>query len=491
MHRPGLSKTRIGQFEQCPKRLWLSVYHPELGQDSASVHASFASGHHVGAIACSLYPDGIMVEASGGMKAAAEQTSDLLKTGWDRPIFEGTFVRDDVLVRVDLMLPSDAGWHIAEVKSTTSAKAYQLADLATQLWVARECKVDIAAASIRHLDRNFTLATSGDYAGLFSDHFVGAEIEELIESRAGIVADAHAILAGPEPDQPMGTHCNEPFTCAFQVYCGRDLPPPPEWPAMLLPDITGKNVARSWAAKGIDDLTQIPANEMPNTKLRRVHDATLSGIPWHDRDAIVAETAEWAFPRTFLDFETIGLAVPRWIGTRPWQGVPFQFSAHIEADHGSISHHEFLSIDGSDPRRGCAEALSALPTGKGAIIAWNASFERGCLTGLATQFPDLAPVLYDMAGRLVDLLPVVRRHYYHRDMRGSWSIKAVLPTIAANLAYDGLADVRSGSDAQAGYAEAVAPETYPERRAAIHVALLEYCRRDTEAMMVVLDRLTR
>lgn len=43
-----------------------------------------------------------------------------------------------------------------------------------------------------------------------------------------------------------------------------------------------------------------------------------------------------------------------------------------------------------------------------------------------------------MAARTVDLLPVARRHWYHRDQRGSWSIKAVPPAIAADLGYDGL-----------------------------------------------------
>jgi len=36
---------------------------------------------------------------------------------------------------------------------------------------------------------------------------------------------------------------------------------------------------------------------------------------------------------------------------------------------------------------------------------------------------------------LVDLLPVTRAAYYHRDMRGSWSIKSVMPTIDAKLGY--------------------------------------------------------
>ena len=31
MHRFGLSKSKIAAFEQCPKRLWLSVHRPDLG----------------------------------------------------------------------------------------------------------------------------------------------------------------------------------------------------------------------------------------------------------------------------------------------------------------------------------------------------------------------------------------------------------------------------------------------------------------------------
>ena len=154
-----------------------------------------------------------------------------------------------------------------------------------------------------------------------------------------------------------------------------------------------------------------------------------------------------------------------------------------------MAHHEFLSINGHDPRRPCAEALVALPS-SGAVIAWNASFERKCLTVFAAQMPDLVSALMNIADRLVDLLPVARRHYYHRDMRGSWSIKAVLPTLGAN-GCDALSEVKSGTDAQAGYLEAIAPETTDNRREALRQSLQAYCARDTEAMMIVLERLTQ
>ena len=205
--------------------------------------------------------------------------------------------------------------------------------------------------------------------------------------------------------------------------------------------------------------------------------------------AIRAATAGWAWPRTFLDFETIAPAIPRWVGTGPFQQVPFQFSAHVESADGALDHIEFLSIDGSDPRRACAEALAGLPA-EGAVVAWNMSFERSCLLGLARHCPDLAPALESLAARLVDLLPLARRHYYHRDMRGSWSIKAVLPTLA-DIGYADLVEVKSGTDAQAGWLEATDPAASAERREALRMALLDYCRRDTEAMILVLAALTR
>lgn len=485
--RTGLSKSRIALFEQCPKRLWLSVHRPELADETRATMTSFAVGHEVGALACRLLPDGHMIEADRGLTAAIAETSTLLSSGWDRPVFEATFVHEDVLVRVDLMIPSEGGWQVAEVKSTTGARAYHLADLATQLWVMRGNDVPIASAAIRHLDRTFVLKREGDYHGLFADAYVDDLVEPVIAGRAAVVAGANATLAGDEPVREPGAHCDDPFACSFKAYCGRDLPAAPEWPVSLLPDAAGKKIAREYAGRGIEDLLVVPADAMSNDRLRRVHAATLTGEVWHDAEAIRVETDNWARPRLYLDFETIQFAIPRWIGTRPFEQLPFQFSAHIEQADGSLEHREFMSIDGQDPRRNLAEALVALPT-TGAVIAWNASFERGCLIGLAGQFPDLAEGLTSLAGRLVDLLPVARRHYYHRDQRGSWSIKAVLQTIAPELGYEGL-DVHSGTDAQAAYLEAIRPETSMARKAELRDGLLAYCERDTLAMKVILARL--
>lgn len=118
--RFGLSKSKITMFEQCPKRLWLSVHRPDLAEQDEGAEARFAIGHEVGGVACALLPDGVMVEAEPDLAAALATTQDLFDGGYDRPIFEATLQHDGVLVRIDVLEPDGAGgWRMAEVKSST------------------------------------------------------------------------------------------------------------------------------------------------------------------------------------------------------------------------------------------------------------------------------------------------------------------------------------------------------------------------------------
>ena len=486
--RSRLSKSRIAIFEQCAKRLWLSIHNPELAHDRAATIRSFHVGHQVGAAACALYPDGIMIDADKGLADGAQATAEALRSEDRRPLFEATFIHQGVVVRVDLLLPEADGWHVVEVKSTTRAKPYQRADLATQLWVLQGCGVPVSRASIRIIDTSFVLQTPGDYRGLFIDVAADETAALLVENREAIVAAATDTMAGEEPEITIGAHCSDPFHCPFDAYCRRDLPPAPQWPTSLLPGSAGKMLATQLASVGVDDLMNVDAAAVTRPLLQRVHQATLSGIAYHDTRSIFDETSSWACPRTFLDFESIAFAVPRWRGTRPYQQVPFQFSAHIDRGTGELEHAAFLSTDGEDPRGACAAALVMLPS-EGAVIAWNAAFERTCLLHLAQHAPEHADALQALAARLVDLLPVARRHYYHRDMLGSWSIKAVLPTLAPELDYKTLDGAQSGLEAQELYLEALDPGTSAARHAIIRRALLNYCERDTLALVVLLERL--
>ena len=71
--RFGLSKSKITMFEQCPKRLWLSVHRREMAEQDDGAEARFATGHEVGAIACALLQGGVMIKAEPDLAAARLQ----------------------------------------------------------------------------------------------------------------------------------------------------------------------------------------------------------------------------------------------------------------------------------------------------------------------------------------------------------------------------------------------------------------------------------
>ncbi len=487
--KAGLSKSRIAAFEQCAKRLWLGTYRRELAEDDPGARVRFAVGNEVGRIARDLSVGGILVDAQPDLAAALAQTSQLLADGHRAPIYEATFQHDGILIQADVIEPlEDGSWHLAEVKSSASAKDTQISDVATQVWIMREAGLPLATAAVRHIDSSFVLTAPGDYSGLLKDTDATLRIQPLIARRPEIVERARAVLEGPEPDRAMGSHCDEPHACEFKSHCRRNQPEGPKWPISLLPN-TGKRLASEWAGEGIEDLLALEEADLLNPLHQRILQATKSGQPFHDVEAINRAVAGWQYPLHFLDFETIGPAIPRWIGTRPFQTIPFQFSCHTETTSGELLHAEYLSTDGSDPRRALAEALVGTllhdDARAGTIVAYNASFERGCVRGLAEAFPDLATALRDIEGRIVDLLPITRKHFYHPDQRGSWSIKRVVAALLPAMSYAEL-EVGDGNAAQLAWLDIVDPSTPAERRQMLHDALRTYCERDTLAMVELL-----
>ncbi len=105
------------------------------------------------------------------------------------------------------------------------------------------------------------------------------------------------------------------------------------------------------------------------------------------------------------------------------------------------------------------------------------------IQGLAEMFPDLEDGLQRVIDRLVDLHPITKAHYYHPAMKGSWSLKAVLPTVAPDLDYGALGEVQEGMAAGRAYFEIIDKKTNPKRRQELITSLTEYCKLDTLAMV--------
>ena len=237
-------------------------------------------------------------------------------------------------------------------------------------------------------------------------------------------------------------------------------------------------------AMGFEDLMLVPADQLSSDLHLRIHRATVTGEAYFDARATTALRA-YRYPVSHLDFETMGLAVPEIVGTRPYEQVPFQFSVHVEESATQVRHAELLQIDDFGDFESMARSLLAALPDSGAVCAYNASFEARVLRFLADRLPALGDALRDIEARLVDLLPIAREAYYHRDMKGSWSIKDVLPTIAPELDYGNLPHVQEGDGAQLAFMKLREGKTAQARRTELRHALLEYCKRDTYALVVL------
>lgn len=483
-----LSKSKLIAHRQCPKRVWLEVHRPDLREDSAQAQARFDSGHQVGDIARRLYdPKGsgaLLDPQKDGFDSAFARTRELLES--PQPIFEAGFRTEEALAFADVMLPVKKGgkltWKMVEVKSSTSVKDYHLDDAAIQVFIARATGVTLASASVACIDSDWVYPGGSDYSGLLretdvTDQAVGREAEV-----RGWIAEAQRVAASSrEPTVKMGKQCGAPFECGFSAYC-QGLVPEAKHPISQLPGRLGKALQALIDAEDLADLRDVP-DDLLNDKQLRVKKAALSGKPFFNRKAAAQALVQHKLPAYFMDFETIQFAVPIWRGTRPYQQIPFQFSVHRLSRTGKLEHQSFLDLSGEDPSLKFAKALLAACGERGPIFAYNAGFEKSRILELAKRFPRLAAALKAMTERVVDLLPVAREHYYHPEQQGSWSIKAVLPSLCPDLDYALLDGVQNGGMAMEAYAEALAATTTPERKAEIERQLIAYCALDTLALV--------
>lgn len=487
---PLLSKSRFIAGMQCHKRLYFECYHRELADEiSESQQAIFDTGTSVGELATNLCFGGILVtEDHLHHEEALKTTRKLLNSTTVPAIFEAAFLHDDIRIRVDL-LPrvTDDAFDLIEVKSTTSTKKEHVFDGAIQFYVLEGSRIKIRRACLCHINNEYVYQ-GGEYVleELFAIDDITEEVRQLQQQVLQELQDMRRSLQEREvPDIKPGKQCTSPYTCPFYGHCHSD---EPEHHVNQLPRAS-QNLLRALEEAGIEDIRDIPAgfDGLTSTQ-QRVRDCLVN-----DRfylDTMLPETLQKLnYPVHFLDFETFNPALPLYVGTRPFQIIPFQWSNHILEEDGTLRHYEFLHQGTDDPRESFARTLLETLGSKGSILVYS-SFEASRVRDLADYLPALAGQLLALNSRMVDLLQLIRQYCYHPDFHGSFSIKSVLPALVPDMSYDDL-DINDGSLASVAFAEMIRPETPSDRRDFIRKSLLDYCKRDTKAEVRLFEVLRR
>ncbi len=472
-------------------------YRPEAYAPDDATQARFAAGNEVGDLAMGLFGDFVEVtsfQADGSLdlRKMKALTRQYLAEG-KKVICEAAFDYRGLYCAVDILRRSPFGYDIYEVKSSTSPDHdVYLVDTAYQKYVLEKCGVKVGDVFIVTLDPTYVFDGTLELSRLFKITEITDFVRDTADMVAADLAEAERVMGLlNEPDIPISPRCNKPYRCACFDYCTRDLPSPSVF------DLYHMNFAKGTelCGQGIVSFEDVRANGIKLSAIaeRQLRSKLENLPPYIDREGIGEFLKQLTYPLYFLDFETVQPAVPRYIGTRPYQQIPVQYSLHILQKDGTLEHREFLGRSEEDPRRALAEKLTADIPEDVCVLAYNKTFECGRIGELAEAFPDLAEHLLCIKENIVDLLvPFRKGYYYTRDMGGSFSIKSVLPALYPDdpaLDYHNLEGVHNGSEAMDLFPRL---KDMPEKeRAKAEEDLLRYCELDTFAMVKVYEALLR
>jgi hypothetical protein len=240
---------------------------------------------------------------------------------------------------------------------------------------------------------------------------------------------------------------------------------------------------------GVNDILEIPADFSELNEIQqRVRDCVVNDTLYLDEE-IKNELGKLVYPVHYLDFETFNPALPLYIGTRPYEVIPFQWSDHILDKDGTLRHQEFLHDGTGDPRPAFTKGLVNTLGKSGSIVVYS-GYEAGLIKALSDALPQYSDALLALLPRIFDLLTQVRNYCYHPEFHGSFSIKSVLPALVPGMSYKDM-EINEGGLASLAYLELISPKTSLDRCNKLRTDLLKYCERDTVAMVKLVEALSK
>ena len=439
-------------------------------------------GIRVGEAARALFPGGVLIDLPYDQVQAGVDATTRALARREPAIFEATFAEGGIVVAVDILAREGRTHTLIEVKSSTSIKPHHLWDAAVQAFALRRAGVDVDAVEIMHLNDACRFPEMDD---LFVREAISGRVRSLFPQISELIQEQTTMLEGPLPEVEVGKHCDEPYECPFKARCWPELPRHHVETFYAL----RREKSAQLGTQELELVNEVPAS-FPLTVIQERQRRSVTEEELLVEGDLAAALAPLGGRVAYLDFETVGPAIPVWEGFGPWHAHPVQFSCHIASPDGDLEHVEWLADGPEDSRPAMAQALVNALEDVDVVVAYNVAFEKKCLEMLGSAAPDLSSGIQAISSKLYDLLPVVRDHVYHPDFLGSFSLKRVLPALVSDLSHESL-EVSEGQTASAllyGLLFLGEPGK-PAQRKAVRRNLLDYCAMDTLALVRLKERL--
>ena len=478
---PYISKQQFLNGWICTTRGWFTLHDHDSTPPSPADRRRMMEGIEIGRLAREALGNGQMVRSLSTDEASA-LTKRLLQDPAVTRIYEAVFTWNGFVAKADVIVRSNGGWDLIEVKSSVRDKPELTGDLAYTYMVVTGAGLAVRTAKLMLVSRDFRRGNPA--TALFVEIDKTPDVQKLAASFRHTATEIEkALLSGTRPQpRPIPECADCPY---FALECiGGDL----KHPIFEIPRLRGKKLQKLLEAEVLE-IRDIDEDFALTERQRIVREAVKSREPVISQDGLDRlDDVNW--PTFYLDFETVMTALPLYDDIAPYTQLPIQYSIHVCSAPAVIEDHRYFLADPSRDDR--YELLSQLRTdldGDGSIIVYS-SFEKRMLLELASAFPEFEKFCRQCVARLFDLESVIRKGIYHPEFKGSISIKRTLPTLVPEFSYDGLA-VQNGDDASAHFAFMALGHYDADAIAQTRDALLEYCEKDTLAMVQLYSALLR
>ncbi len=401
MEKHQLSKSTFIRGVQCAKSLYLHKHRPFLRDKlSAEQLAKFNRGHQIGHLAQQLFPGGVDCSPKHPSQyaKALEMTKECIEKG-ETIIYEAVFQHHGVLVMLDILVKTNAGWQAFEVKSSLKISDTYVMDAALQYFVVLGSGLSLDKQYLITLNPGYVRSENLDLEQLFLKTDITTQcIEKQGFVREQIEEELRVLALKSSPNVAIGKHCHEPYPCDFLGHCWKQITPDSvlymlsptietrfAWhhAGMLKPDIQDTGLG-AWTSE-VQSLT--------------------SGKPFVIKSDLAAFFESVQSPTLFLEATIERPALPPYTASTAYEPL-IRTLAYTELGAATVQAH-FVNLT-DDQRIVAFEFLRELSESYQTIVVWQADELLAALDGISIHFAETARSIENIKHKIIDLSAIVQ-----------------------------------------------------------------------------------
>lgn len=481
-----ISKSAFIKAEQCLKYFYLYKNHYYL-RDALSKEKQliFKRGIDVGIYAQQLFPGGVDMTGEGhkDMSLLASKTREEIEKGTPI-IYEATFIYDNLLVMLDILVKQDNKWYAYEVKSSVKISETYVKDACFQYYVVKNSLQGLEDFSLLTINSNYVLDGEVDVQQLFRKTSIKSDAEKNWNYFEHKVHVAKNTLDQQKiPDVKIGPHCFSPYECEFIGTCWKN---ENNKESVFNLGKISKQELFDFYNNGQASILNIDSNGIEKPLLKMQIEATQKKKE-HVEGLKIKKLLDRVKGKVCsVDIEVWTPAIPVYQKTRPFEQIPFLYSLSSFQQDGSVYTQHFIKEISEDGRREFIQSLLKATAEFDTILMYDRTLEDMLLNKCSELYSEYKTEIMNLKHKIVDFFELIDTGaYYHPDMKGNFSLKSLSTIVDPSCDFNQLF-IQSGIVAMYTY-ESLLEQTNPFDIEETKQKLIDYCNLDAKITLRLLE----